>query len=81
MADRFRLLPSPVYKISKAALNRLTVQYAKQRANEGLTLLGISLGVNQDSVRFLPVGRGFIVLLTPAVAPHRPWRFSGKPLG
>ncbi|KAJ5330200.1 hypothetical protein N7541_005985 [Penicillium brevicompactum] len=44
MADNFRLLPSPAYKISKAALNMLTVQYAKQYANDGFTFLGISPG-------------------------------------
>ncbi|KAJ5852749.1 Short-chain dehydrogenase/reductase SDR [Penicillium soppii] len=44
MVDAFRLLPSPAYKISKAALNMLTAQYAKQYANDGFTFLGISPG-------------------------------------
>lgn len=45
MAENFRLLPSPAYKISKAALNMLTTQYAKQYADVGFTFLGISPGV------------------------------------
>ncbi|CAI7602445.1 unnamed protein product [Penicillium bialowiezense] len=44
MAENFRLLPSPAYKISKAALNMLTTQYAKQYADVGFTFLGISPG-------------------------------------
>ncbi|CAG7924806.1 unnamed protein product [Penicillium olsonii] len=44
MADSFRTLPSPAYKISKAALNMLTVQYANQYLGEGFTFVGISPG-------------------------------------
>ncbi|KAJ5878389.1 hypothetical protein N7455_001854 [Penicillium solitum] len=44
MADAFRPLLSPAYKISKAALNMLTVQYAQQYANDGFTFLAISPG-------------------------------------
>ncbi|CAG7929847.1 unnamed protein product [Penicillium olsonii] len=44
MADSFRTLPSPAYKISKAALNMLTVQYANQYSGEGFTFVGISPG-------------------------------------
>ncbi|KAF9238165.1 hypothetical protein DTO027I6_7872 [Penicillium roqueforti] len=44
MADAFRPLPSPAYKISKAALNMLTVQYAQQYAADGFTFLAISPG-------------------------------------
>ncbi|CAI7616739.1 unnamed protein product [Penicillium glandicola] len=44
MADAFRSMPSPAYKISKAALNMLTVQYAQQYADDGFTFLAISPG-------------------------------------
>lgn len=47
MADAFRPLPSPAYKISKAALNMLTVQYAQQYAADGFTFLAISPGVGE----------------------------------
>ncbi|KAJ6138821.1 Short-chain dehydrogenase/reductase SDR [Penicillium samsonianum] len=44
MADAFRPILSPAYKISKAALNMLTVQYARQYADDGFTFLTISPG-------------------------------------
>jgi NAD(P)-dependent dehydrogenase (short-subunit alcohol dehydrogenase family) len=47
MADVFRRMPNPAYKISKAALNMLTIQYAKQYQDEGFTFLGISPGVRR----------------------------------
>jgi NAD(P)-dependent dehydrogenase (short-subunit alcohol dehydrogenase family) len=40
-------MPVPAYKISKAALSMLTVQYAHQYVDEGFTFLGISPGVSQ----------------------------------
>lgn len=39
-------MPVPAYKISKAALNMLTVQYAQAYANEGFTFMAISPGVS-----------------------------------
>ncbi|KFA81115.1 hypothetical protein S40288_01007 [Stachybotrys chartarum IBT 40288] len=40
---------SPAYQISKAALNRLTAQYAAEYANEGFVVLAVSPGwVNTD---------------------------------
>ncbi|KAJ5384143.1 Short-chain dehydrogenase/reductase SDR [Penicillium concentricum] len=44
MADAFQHLKTPAYKISKAALNMLTVQYAQQYADDGFTFLAISPG-------------------------------------
>ncbi|KAJ6091193.1 hypothetical protein N7467_003162 [Penicillium canescens] len=44
MADAFKSMPVPAYKISKAALSMLTVQYAHQYADDGFTFLGISPG-------------------------------------
>lgn len=51
MAEAFRSLPSPAYKISKAALNMLTVQYAKKYEDDGFTFLAVSPGVSKI---FLP---------------------------
>lgn len=74
MADNFRLLPSPAYKISKAALNMLTVQYAKQYANDGFTFLGISPGVgrrhslsNSKLKLFANTDSGFVRILEALV--------------
>ncbi|KAJ5960777.1 Short-chain dehydrogenase/reductase SDR [Penicillium vulpinum] len=43
-ADVYRSMPSPAYKITKAALNMLTVQYAQQYAEDGFTVLAITPG-------------------------------------
>jgi NAD(P)-dependent dehydrogenase (short-subunit alcohol dehydrogenase family) len=47
MAAAFPDLTTPAYKISKAALNMLTVQYAQQYVDDGFTFLAISPGVSQ----------------------------------
>ncbi|RAK89142.1 short-chain dehydrogenase-like protein [Aspergillus costaricaensis CBS 115574] len=44
MAPRFALFPVPAYKVSKAALNMLTMQYAQSLADQGFTFLAISPG-------------------------------------
>ncbi|RAK98105.1 SDR family oxidoreductase [Aspergillus ibericus CBS 121593] len=44
MAPRYALFPVPAYKISKAALNMLTVQYAHSFADQGFTFLTLSPG-------------------------------------
>jgi NAD(P)-dependent dehydrogenase (short-subunit alcohol dehydrogenase family) len=46
MAPRFQLFPVPAYKVSKAALNMLTVQYAQSYENEGFTFITLSPGVS-----------------------------------
>lgn len=38
-------LPAPAYKISKAAMNSLTVQYALDYEKEGFTFMALSPGV------------------------------------
>lgn len=38
-------MPTPAYKISKAALNMLTVQYAMDFADQGFTFFAICPGV------------------------------------
>lgn len=45
LAPGFKLAPTPAYKISKTALNMLTVQWAQDMADEGFTIIGISPGV------------------------------------
>lgn len=45
-AEDFRVAPTPAYKVSKAALNMLTVQYAQQYETEGFTVLAVSPGVS-----------------------------------
>jgi len=44
LAGEFLSSPAPAYKISKAALNMLTVQYASQQAEHGFTIFCISPG-------------------------------------
>ncbi|EGD85738.1 hypothetical protein H112_06657 [Trichophyton rubrum D6] len=44
MAAKFRAAPAPSYKISKAALNMLTVQYALALEDEGFTVVAVSPG-------------------------------------
>lgn len=46
MAPRYAIFPVPAYKVSKAALNMLTVQYAQSFADQGFTFLTISPGVS-----------------------------------
>lgn len=46
LASTFAPLPVPEYKISKAALNMLTVQYAQAFAKDGFTIFSISPGVH-----------------------------------
>lgn len=46
IASRYAIFPAPAYKVSKAALNMLTVQYAQSFADQGFTFLTISPGVS-----------------------------------
>lgn len=46
MAESFKNLPAPAYKITKAALNMLTVQYSFGLADEGFTVVAVSPGVS-----------------------------------
>ncbi|EYE92873.1 NAD(P)-binding protein [Aspergillus ruber CBS 135680] len=43
-SSTFESMPVPAYKITKAALNMLTVQYAQAYAQEGFTFLSLSPG-------------------------------------
>lgn len=49
LAGNFAAMPAPEYKITKAALNMLTVQYAQACAKEGFTIFSISPGVRSVS--------------------------------
>ena len=42
----YKPFPVPAYKISKAALNMLTVQYAQEYENEGFVFVAVSPGVS-----------------------------------
>lgn len=44
MVENFKAAPIPSYKISKSALNMLTVQYSMQLRGEGFTVFAISPG-------------------------------------
>lgn len=55
-AEMSRFANCPAYKISKAALNALTVQYAASYKDEGFNFLAINPGVsctNQPSGLYL----------------------------
>ena len=51
--ERYTFAPTPAYKITKAALNMLTAQYAQDFAEEGVTFLAISPGVSHDLLKSL----------------------------
>ncbi|KAJ0120124.1 hypothetical protein J7T55_000979 [Diaporthe amygdali] len=44
MSSHFQQLPTPAYKISKTALNMLTVQYAEAFRDEGVTFIALCPG-------------------------------------
>jgi NAD(P)-dependent dehydrogenase (short-subunit alcohol dehydrogenase family) len=46
LAPVYKGAPTPAYKISKAALSMLTVQYAQDYESEGFTFLAVSPGVS-----------------------------------
>lgn len=48
MAPTYSIFPVPAYKVAKAALNMLTLQYAQSFAKDGFTFLSISPGVSHN---------------------------------
>ena len=48
-APKYKWAPFPAYKISKAALNMLTVQWAQEYAEEGFTVFALTPGVSYPS--------------------------------
>lgn len=72
-AGAYAQAPTPAYKISKSALNSLTVQYAMDYAKDGFMFFALSPGVRTRFLLFPPI----IFLesmkkLTSAVAQNRP---------
>ena len=49
-ASKFTAAPTHGYKVSKAALNMLTMQYALEFGKDGFTVLALSPGVSRDSL-------------------------------
>lgn len=45
MSSAFQETPTPAYKVSKTALNMLTVQYAEAFRDEGVTFIALCPGV------------------------------------
>ena len=45
-SDAFVRLPAPAYKITKAALNMLTLQWGMGYRDKGFTIFGVSPGVS-----------------------------------
>ncbi|KAL9582346.1 MAG: hypothetical protein Q9212_003348 [Teloschistes hypoglaucus] len=69
-AARYEPMPTPAYKISKAALNMLTVQYALSLEKEGFTCISMSrgwlrmdMGSSMGAEADLPVAAGATALL------------------
>ena len=63
-AHEFMFQPTPAYKISKAALNMLTVQYAAYLEREGFIVFSIDPGVSLSPIQ--NGVRGQILMLTCA---------------
>lgn len=54
MAPTYNLFPVPAYKVSKAAQNMLTVQYAQSFADQGFTFVTVSPGVSHPHSNLMP---------------------------
>lgn len=50
MVKNYAQMPVPSYKITKAALNMLTVQYALDFAEKGFTFVAVSPGVSDPGL-------------------------------
>lgn len=55
MAGYFMFQPTPAYKVAKAALNMLTVQYAHELKSEDFTVIAVCPGVSSLSLLLRPV--------------------------
>ncbi|OOQ84724.1 short chain oxidoreductase [Penicillium brasilianum] len=80
-AEAYRQAPTPAYKISKAALNMLTVQYAQQYEADGFTFVAVTPGwlrTDLGSSRAdLPVETGAekVVDIVQQTGPHQNGKF------
>ena len=45
LAEPFGIFPLPAYKVSKAALNALTIQWAQGLSAEGFVVVSVNSGV------------------------------------
>lgn len=61
MASTFREFPHTAYKISKAALNMLTLQYAHAFADQGFAFTLISPGVSRIPIYPPPSHHGHML--------------------
>jgi NAD(P)-dependent dehydrogenase (short-subunit alcohol dehydrogenase family) len=69
-------LPAPAYKISKAAMNALTVQYALEYEKEGFSFIALCPGV--CALSFPSGTRRALLTLALLVAENRSgWRRHG----
>lgn len=57
MAPEFSFAPMPSYKVSKAALNMLTTQYALELGKEGFTICMVSPGVSFEFSSLFKIDR------------------------
>lgn len=55
LAEPFSTFPLPAYKVSKAALNALTVQWSQALSGEGFVVRSINPGVSISLSSFWPV--------------------------
>lgn len=72
MASTYSLFPVPAYKVSKAALNMLTVQYAQSFADQGFSFFALSPGVSILSVAIT------LILTKLIVGANRSRQCSGR---
>jgi len=54
LAEAFSKFPLPVYKVSKTALNALTIQWAEALSSEGFVVTSINPGVS-NSIAILAI--------------------------
>lgn len=70
VASTFKSNPVPAYKITKAALNMLTKQYAEDLADEGFTFLAVSPGVCSLLFSLSMIARATVLISTVAPNGH-----------
>lgn len=50
LAESFKIFPLPAYKVSKAGLNALTIQWAQTLSSETFVVTSINPGVSAPSM-------------------------------
>ncbi|KAJ5767807.1 hypothetical protein N7533_000390 [Penicillium manginii] len=74
-AHLYAQAPTPAYKITKAALNMLSVQYAQQYASEGFTFLLISPGGGSRADLSVETGAEKAIDIVLKTGPHQNGKF------